>query len=383
MRNIGILFIFTILLQSCSSDNGDTAAEGSFIRFYGGSYIDEGLSLKQLPDNNYLAVVSFTNEEQVHGGRILKLNATGEVLWEYETIDSLDLTINNLIVNDDNSIVWVGNGVNPVTNNIDIVLGKLDGSGQFVWKKYSGGIGNQHGNAICKASDEGYVIGGSTDKNGGKNIYLQKFNIEGDSLWVRTYFSTGEDEVRDLCEGHNEGFVITGKYGSGLYSLVGIEVNPNGILLDVYNYEGDGVGNEIVKTQDGYIIVGTAKNEVDGENDVFVVKTGTSIREIEWQETFGGVNVESGNSVCVNNDGSFTVAGETESIGAGNRDAYVLNISSNGTKMIEKTFGSSADEWVNSVIQTADYGFGLLGATEFTDNRMVSFIKLNGNYEQE
>lgn len=390
MRKLFILIVITIMVFSCTKDNGETASKDSFIRLYGDSYSDEGLYLRQLADKSYLAVTSFTNQDQVRGGSIMKLNATGEVQWQYQSIDTLDLTIKSFFVNDDNSIVWVGFGVNPNNNNTDIVLGKLNVSGQLQWKKYFGGTGNQYGNALCMTDDGGYLVGGSTEVDGDKDIYLHKFNVDGDSLWVRSYGTGTEDEINDICRSHNGGFVLTGKYGFATggqtgSNLAAIEINQFGILVDTYTYEGSGddKGQEVEMTEDGYIFVGTTQNLSDGETDVFVVKTGTSIRDLIWQKTYGGPAAEIGNSVCVNDNGTYTVAGSTESYGEGNRDAYILNLSSEGALVIEKTFGSSADEWTNSVIQTADKGFGLLGATEFTDNRMVTFIKLNANYEQE
>jgi hypothetical protein len=390
MRKLFFYIILTIIVFSCTDDDGETANKESFIRFYGNSYLDEGLYLRQLEDNTYLACASFTNEDEVTGGQLLKLSEKGEVVWKYNSIDTLDFTIRSFFVNEDNSIVWVGQGINPSTNNYDVVIGKLSISGQLEWKKYAGGNGNQFGNSLCQTEDGGYIVGGSTDVDGDKDVYLHKFSAAGDSLWVRKYGTNGEDEILDICRSHSGGFLLTGKYGFAAGGQTGtnmaaIEINQFGNLVDTYTYEGvgDDVGSEVAMTEDGYIFVGTTQQAGSSETDVFVVKTSTSIRDVQWQQTYGGNSAEIGNTVFVNDDGSYTVAGSTESYGEGNRDAYILNLTNEGSMVLYKTFGSTGDEWVNSVIQTSDGGFGLLGATQLTDNRMISFIKLNGNYEQE
>jgi len=390
MRKLFLYTVIAIMVFSCTKDDGETAKKDSFIRLYGNAYLDEGLYLRQLEDNSYLACASYSNEDEVQGGKVFKLSQNGQVLWEYASLDTLDLTIKSFFVNTDNTVVWVGHGINPATANYDIVLGKLTSGGQLEWKKYAGGAGNQYGNALCQAVDGGYIVGGSTDVDGDKDVYLHKFSVEGDSLWVRKYGTDSEDEIKDICRSHNGGFLLTGNYGFAAggqtgTNLAAIEINQFGNLVDTYTYEGVGndEGSEVAMTDDGYIFVGTTQSAGNGETDIFVVKTSVSIRDVQWQKTYGGNAAEIGNSVFVNDDGTYTIAGSTESYGEGNRDAYVLNLSSEGTMVIEKTFGSSGNEWVNSAIQAADGGFGLLGATEFTENRMISFIKLNGNYELE
>jgi hypothetical protein len=389
MRKLFTLFITSIIVFSCTKDNGETADKASFIRFYGGSYYNEGMQIKQLPDKSYLVISKFTNENQITGGKIHKLNETGDVIWEYESIDSLDLHIEDLYVNEDQSIIFTGYGINPPRNN-DVVLGKLSAQGQEQWKIYSGGEGNQLSKSICRADDGGYIIGGSTNKTGNKNIYLQKFSSEGDSLWTRNYGSPSEDEVYDICQSYNGGFIITGSYGfvapnqTGL-NMAAIEINQLGILIDIFSFEGygDDVGFDVDKTDDGYIFVGNTHNPNNPETDILIVKTGISIREIEWIETYGGSDAESGNEIYMNSDGTYTIVGSTESMGEGNMDGYILNISSSGSVIIEKTQGSIANEWLNSVIETYDGGFGMVGGSEYNENSMLTFIKLNKDYEQE
>lgn len=386
-----LIFLTIILtLVACKKDNGETAQNDSFLRFYGNSFIDEGQYITQVDDKSYLMIANFTDENQLQGGKILKLNEYGALLWEYRSIDTLNLSIKKLLVTSDNSIVWVGNGVNPITKNIDVVIAKINAEGQLQWKKYAGGAENQYGNTICQTADEGFLVGGSTDITGNKDLYLHKFNADGDSLWARRYGTGTEDEVNDICNSHNDGFIVTGKYGFTAAGQTGtnmaaIEINQAGNLIDAYTYEesGDDEGNEVKLTADGYIFTGTTQNAQNGETDILVIKTTTSIREIQWQKTFGGTAEETGRSVFINSNGTFTIAGATESFGYGNSDAYVLNISSEGNLLLEKTFGSNADEWINSVIQTSDGGFACVGATEFTENRMIVFIKLTPDYEQQ
>lgn len=85
--------------------------------------------------------------------------------------------------------------------------------------------------------------------------------------------------------------------------------------------------------------------------------------EVEWERTFGGWDYDHCNSVIQTADGGFAMVGATESFGAGGRDIWLVRTNASGDSLWSRTFGGENDDWGISLIQTADGGFALAGYT--------------------
>lgn len=85
---------------------------------------------------------------------------------------------------------------------------------------------------------------------------------------------------------------------------------------------------------------------------------------VEWQKTYGGINLDEASSIQQTNNGGYIVAGHTTSYGAGHYDFLTLKISANGAVEWQKTYGGVRFEWAEFVQQTGDGGYIVTGKTE-------------------
>jgi hypothetical protein len=100
-------------------------------------------------------------------------------------------------------------------------------------------------------------------------------------------------------------------------------------------------------------------------NAVNEIKKGENENALDggWEKTYGGDGAERAFQVQETVDGGFIIAGETESYGAGGKDAWLIKTDSNGNKVWDKTYGTASwDQWI-SVQQTSDEGYILTGDT--------------------
>jgi hypothetical protein len=99
----------------------------------------------------------------------------------------------------------------PSGQNSDILLMKMDSTGDVEWTRTYGGPYNDVGNSVIEASDGGYVIAGSTGKSNGEPlIYLFKTDMRGNVLWSETgYDPYTVGALNDVIE-VSDGYVAVG-----------------------------------------------------------------------------------------------------------------------------------------------------------------------------
>ncbi len=96
--------------------------------------------------------------------------------------------------------------------------------------------------------------------------------------------------------------------------------------------------------------------------------------EIEWAKTFGGSREDDANSIIETPDGGFVVLGYTHSNDGDitdktstDADFWVFKITPDGDLQWSKTYGGSADDRATRIINTNDGGFAIIGYTRSND----------------
>ena len=84
---------------------------------------------------------------------------------------------------------------------------------------------------------------------------------------------------------------------------------------------------------------------------------------ILWNQTFGGTDGEYANSLVETSDGGFALVGYTSSFGAGGSDFWLVKTDSFGIMEWNQTYGGISNEIANSLVETSDSGFALAGYT--------------------
>ncbi|MCW4001373.1 MAG: hypothetical protein NWE93_14165 [Candidatus Bathyarchaeota archaeon] len=117
--------------------------------------------------------------------------------------------------------------------------------------------------------------------------------------------------------------------------------------------------HSFIQTNDkGYGFAG-AYNDPSGVNgsDFFIAKTDAN-GNLQWIKTFGGINEDSANSLIQTTDGGFAMVGNTASFGAGGTDALLIKTDAQGNLLWAHTYGGvgptmvisgQSDRWGNHV----------------------------------
>lgn len=103
----------------------------------------------------------------------------------------------------------------------------------------------------------------------------------------------------------------------------------------------------------------------------------------EWQKCFGGSGSETGQSILQTADGGYIVVGYTTGSNdgdvAGNlgfNDGWIVKISSLGVLQWQKTLGGTFDDVINCIQQTSDGGYIVVGTTTSSE---INLSGINGD----
>ena len=138
-------------------------------------------------------------------------------------------------------------------------------------------------------------------------------------------------------------------------------------IWNIKSIEGDTYdeGFFIQQTSDGgYIITGDTNRVGAGKGDVFLIKLDSS-GNLSWARAIGGEGCDFGRSIQQTSDGGYVITGYTLRFGAGDYDVFVIKLDSSGNLSWAKTIGGTNIDYGYSIQQTSDGGYIITGSTGF------------------
>ena len=331
-------------------------------RTYGGSsseisveWIDRGHHLRETTDGGFIVhCETFSGDGDVagfHPGNntldawVFKISASGDLLWSRALGGSDMEKLGRSIPLADGGSAYC---IHTLSNDGDVVgyhgawdllVVKLDVSGQVQWTHTVGGSMEEFCHGLHELPSGELVVFGSTSSNdgdiainhGSSDMLLAKLSSNGSLLWTKTYGGSLNEECRSLLPIADGSFLLGGTSGSS---------------------DGDATDNQ-------------------GEEDAWVVSVAAD-GTLLWQRSFGGSLTEAAvleqglfggyllSGISVSNNGD--VQG-----GHGSVDLWLVKLSNAGDLLWQRCLGGSDSEYGFLKAQTADGGYVVFGDTHSND----------------
>lgn len=349
-------------------------AQITFECWYGGSQREEGQSVMQTSDDGY-AMCGYTKSFGDSDGDVylVRTDEYGDTLWtrtfggsSYEQSFRVEQT------NDDGFIIA---GLTHSFGSLSqMYLIKTDSSGNLDWQGTYGGGYVEYGYSAQQTSDNGYIICGSTNTYGAGSydMYLVKTDSLGVMDWQKAFGGTGNDRGHTVDQTDDGGYILAGythSFGAGGADVYLVRTDESGDTLWTGTYGGSDddlphYGRCVRQTYDGgFVVAGYTKSYGAGLYDMYLLKT-DSLGNMEWEETYGGSDMDTGRSVEQLPDGGFIIAGSTKNFGAVLYDVYLVRTDADGGVIWTETFGGAEYDYGESVQQTTDGGYIIGGYTK-------------------
>ena len=206
------------------------------------------------------------------------------------------------------------------------------------------------------------------------------FEIVKNSNWDKIFGGSREDVCHSIIQISDGSYALAGytmSKGGGDTDFWLVKTNASGTKIWDKTFGGGGRDKcySVIQTSDGgYALAGYTASKGSGNYDFWLVKTDVSGNKT-WDKTFGGSAMEIFESVIQTNDGGYVLAGGTHSKGAGSEDFWLVKTDASGNKTWDKTFGRSEHDRCHSVIQTSDGGYALGGASNLKGVRNFWLVK--------
>ncbi|QMU29522.1 T9SS type A sorting domain-containing protein [Adhaeribacter radiodurans] len=395
--------------------NGDKEWDKTF----GGTHMDNLASIIATPNGDYL--LGGSSNSLVSGDKtaannaqnlntynfwVIKMDSQGNKKWDFTYgFTNFDSYLTTILFEPVSSQFILGGstiGNSTGQTDYDYLVANIDENGVENNIVAVGGKKNDFLSTIAPTPEGNILIGGTSFSGAGKDKSEENKGYEdywlvclkaSKKIWDITLGGRDSDLLAAILPTPDGGYLLSGtsnstisgnktenSQGSRDYWLVKlIEAFPPVTSITDVRFGGTDHDNftNFIKTGDnGYLLGGYSRSGQNGDKsqpsqggfDYWVVKTNAAGQEI-WNKRFGGTGNDYLNCFLQTPDGGYLLGGSSESgvggdktgVSRGDRDFWVVKISSTGEKEWDHTYGGSGFEDLRQIRQLPSGNFVLAG----------------------
>jgi len=185
------------------------------------SYEDQGQQgahhLLETKNGEYLITGTNQDNDNPNELYLLKVDANGAKLWGKKIGPATGKYGHSTIELSNNNLVICGRHNGGVGGNSQVLIVETDNMGNLIWEQEFGNDSiSERGNSIKQNLDGSYTITGTSyEKTAmfGEDIILLKIDQTGNQVWFKKFGSPKTDRGRNLIKDTNDDNLITGDFG--------------------------------------------------------------------------------------------------------------------------------------------------------------------------
>ncbi len=329
----------------------------------------------------FVSSVSLGNNTLPNSDTTLKDNKIGTVFYSGPTIDwqqflgsndTRDTTKGILPVKDGGYII-LGDSISPVDWSYKWWIVKVDSKGELLWNITF--FENELDSfpfpiSLASGVNEGFVLVGVKEQENSNNIWFIKFDDYGNELWNITYRIRGIPN--DIIQ-TEDGYIVVGEF---LFEddqpVAGVlKIDEIGNLAWTNDFEGTLVSTTEVDDE-GFYLVG------ENSHDAMIIKIDSHGHQ-QWNKTYPLSNRRTQfNAIERTDNGNLVVIGEVNNFIEGYHEMRFVKIDVNGNLILEKIIDGPYDSEIGlDIDQTTDGSFVVLGCYGSVPGGKMCLVKID------
>jgi hypothetical protein len=359
------------------TDGGDHTETQGMTKTSDGGYVIVG---NYIPEED----IYLDKKNRDQEGRVLKLDSNGNVVWNKTYGDSGFDQLNAVARTSDGGYILAGSSWGLQKEEAWVIKIRSDGNVQ--WQERYGGSADSRALSVVETTDGGYAFAGWKKYTGGDNIpngWLVKLDSSGSKQWDRTYGGDETDKIQTVIETNSGGFALAGwsdsfaSQGDDMW-LIRTDKTGNKLWDHTYsNSNDDGAfGEGLIQTNDGgFAVAGFTTDSFDNMWLVKVDESGTK----QWGEVYLRSLNDTATSILQTSNGNYVLSGYTETYdGSNDYDGWLLKSDgADGSKIWDRLYGGDSTDAATDVVANTDGSYTLAGYTQSADTYLRSSWVLN------
>ncbi len=357
-------------------------SQNSFQKTFGGSGQESGTWVLETA-NGYLVAGHVTNNIGNQDGLLLRLDANGMPIWQKRFGAAQSDQFNAATATPDGGFVAVGETRSFGAESSDILVVKVDASGNTVWNRIiNSGSTDDFCRSVLLLPDGGFILSGLSfpvGSNNAQSIVIRLSNT-GNTVWSKSYSS---DVGNILLCNYVQGGVIYASGGMDADATL-VRLNlTNGAVLGSRTYAGN--NSEAlyyqVPTQDGNMLLAdhTRSANVGAEVVAWVQKVNPVTGQTIWSKIYYRPGNNLRGRIEKVNDGGFLLT-PYDNFNSNTGDALLAKMDANGNLQWSYNYGGPNADRLLKAVQTSDGGFIAVGDIKISSNNTeLLVVKTDAN----
>ena len=292
---------------------------------------------------------------------LIKTDGAGVPQWTKKIIgDDKVRHVKHALRLSDGGYAIAGKIYDGIASNFNAFLLKTDEQGNVLWEQY---YGNQQGDAVVKVAQfpDGSMLMLANVKgygSGNNDIMLLKLDESGNQIWAKTYGASNDDIAADFVVSPNGEIVVTGSTQSGFFgnNLLVMKVQAGGDLAwvksigSIHNELGTGVMPTL--QNDGYYVTCLLQENGNALGKSLLLKLDLLGNKL-WAKSYE----QSGKSLAVNaltqlNDDMLALLANVND--GGNSSVHLIVCDLEGSSL-NTIYGSGGTQYAFDMVSNADH----------------------------
>jgi len=214
-------------------------------------------------------------------------------------------------------------------------------------------------------------------------MYFLKLDSTGAIMWSKSHGGTNQESGHSVIQTTDGGFLgvgYTNSWGAGGFDLFLVKLDVNGNLEYEEYYGGsdwDFAWDVVEVKPNEFVIAGETQSFGAGNADAWLVKYNANYHSFEWDKTVGLPTYENFKALAKGENGTVLAVGKGIKSGRNDEDVFITRFDSMGDTLWTNYYGDTLQDYANDVVWMSDGNYSLTGRITSITRAEINLLQID------